>query len=150
MAEECKHYHLLMMKKLDDEITPSEDRELATHIESCEECQEEMNEFTNLKEVTVDMKKQLLPEMAWEDYWRHLYNRIERGISWIFISVGAIILLTYGTYQFVLAMLGSNEIPVIEKVGILALIIGLVVLTVSVVREKLMVRKHDQYKEVER
>jgi len=50
----------------------------------------------------------------------------------------------------VLAMLGSNEIPVIEKVGILALIIGLVVLTVSVVREKLMVRKHDQYKEVER
>ncbi len=150
MKNECQQYHLLMMKKLDGEITPSEEKELTSHIENCEACQEEMKEFINLKEATVDMKKQLLPEMAWDDYWRHLYNRIERGVSWILISVGAIILLTFGAYQFVLTMLGSNEMPGIVKVGVLALVIGLVVLIVSVVREKLMVRKHDQYKEVER
>ena len=55
-----------------------------------------------------------------------------------------------GIYHFVKEILESTQITGIEKVGILALALGFVVLFVSVVREKLMVRKHDKYREIQR
>ncbi len=149
-SELHEDFKILMMKYIDEEITSEEKEKLERHLLECTECQEEFDNLKALKEVNKKMKRQLLPEMAWEEYWRHLYNRIERGISWILISVGAILLLGIGIYHFVKEILESTQITGIEKVGILALALGFVVLFVSVVREKLMVRKHDKYREIQR
>ena len=150
MSKKCHHYKLLIMKHLDGETSPSEAQELTVHLAECANCQQELEDLQKIKEVTGEMKKHFLPEMAWDEYWRRLFNRLERGISWILISIGAIILLVYGAYHFVIDVLGSSEIPGIVRVGILTLVIGLAILLVSVIREKLMVRKHDKYKEVKR
>ena len=75
---------------------------------------------------------------------------MERGISWIFISIGAIILLGIAVYSFIIGILNESHITLLEKIGILALAFGFVILFVSVVREKLMTRKHDKYKEIVR
>jgi hypothetical protein len=144
----CKEFGILIVQYVDNEIS-AEDREiLLSHISNCSHCQKSMEEMKNIKEVSKEMKNKLFPDMAWDEYWRHLYNRLERGISWILISVGAIILLGIAVYHFILDVIGSFHLNAFEKFGILALTLGFVVLFVSVLREKIMVRKHDKYKEV--
>ncbi len=139
-----------MMKRLDGEITPVEDGKLHAHLKQCVSCGKEWHQFHTLKGVTGEMKKRLLPEMAWEEYWRHLYNRMERGIAWMLISLGLIILLGYASIDFVRDILHSTALTPFQKVGVFALMLGTVVLFVSVLREKLMVRRHDRYREVQR
>lgn len=138
------------MKSLDGEITPEEQRLLDQHLEECASCRREMESFKKLKQETGAMKEHLIPDLAWEDYWHRLYNRLERGLSWILISLGAVILLVYGGYQAVTEIIQTTDMPVVVKWGMLALMAGIALLLVSVIREKLLLRKHDKYKEVRR
>ena len=84
-------------------------------------------------------------------YWRSVYNRLERGVGWICFSVGAILLLCYGAFKLIEEMIRSPSVAVVVKVGVVGLILGVVILVVSVVRERLVLRKKDKYsEEVER
>lgn len=150
MDNKCQEYKLLINQWIDGEMSASEKQELEKHLQTCPDCRSEFEKFKNLKEETVQMKKQLFPDMAWDEYWNHLYNRLERGVSWILISIGAIILLGYAAYHYVADFLQSPEAPLFEKIAVTAVILGGLILFVSVVREKLMVRKHDKYKEIQR
>jgi len=96
------------------------------------------------------MKFKILPEMYWDEYWRQVYNRIERGISWILISLGAVIVLSFALWTMVSELLADQALNPVLKTGILVLLVGIVILFISIVREKLMVRRVDKYKEVER
>ena len=87
---------------------------------------------------------------AWDGYWTELYNKLERGIAWIFISIGAIIVLTFAAIQFIEKLLETDKLPFLEKAGVFLLIIGFAVLIVSLLREKIFKNKHDKYKEIQR
>ena len=140
----------LLNKKIDDVITPEEERELIRILEKNPALEKELREMKKLKGV-MEMFKPKEPDRAWEEYWRSLYNRMERGVAWIFFSIGAIILLTYGAVEWVKVVLRDADIPFIVKLGIFSLIFGVVVLFVSVVRERLFVSRRDKYsKEVKR
>ncbi len=67
------------------------------------ELQAELEEFRRLKKVTDMMHYADLPDEVWENYWQSLYRKLERGIGWIFLSVGAMVLLGFG-----LLFLGMN------------------------------------------
>jgi anti-sigma factor RsiW len=149
-SEHISQMELLMMKKIDGEITPQEEIELQQYLADFPERRKELTELQHVKEETEKMKKQILPEMAWDEYWAKIYNRLERGISWILISAGAMIVLGYALLEMVNALLGDSQMPLPLKFGIIALLLGGVILLISVIREKLMVRKHDKYKEIQR
>ncbi len=78
-----------------------------------------------------------------------LYARIERGTGWILLSIGAIILLGYGGYQLLSDIINDTGMPFIVKAGILGVFFGAVVLFVSVLRERIIARKTDIYREIE-
>ena len=88
--------------------------------------------------------------MYWDEYWSHVYNKIERGFSWIFISIGAIIILSFAAWNAIANLINDSQMSTFLKTGIFIFIIGMVVLLVSILREKLMVKKVDKYREVER
>jgi len=87
---------------------------------------------------------------VWDRYWLNVYNRIERGLGWILTSIGAMIVLFYGAYKAVEAILADTQLEWFMKAGILALLGGVVILLVSVLREKLRLRKTDKYEEIQR
>ncbi|MCK4576290.1 zf-HC2 domain-containing protein, partial [candidate division WOR-3 bacterium] len=134
-------YKILMMKYLEGEITKNEKFDFEEHIKACKECQEEIEEFRNLKEVMEDMKYKKPPDEIWKTYWTRVYNRIERGLGWIFTSIGAIILLTYGGFKGVEGLIKDPGVAIIAKIGILAGIAGLAILFVSVLRERIFISK---------
>ena len=91
----CKNVRINMMGLLDNELDEKLSQQIIDHLEVCPECKIKYDSFVKLKKDTNDMKFKKLPEMYWDDYWTHVYNRIERGFSWILVSLGAMILLVY-------------------------------------------------------
>lgn len=88
------------------------------------------------------------PEEIWDKYWLGVYNRIERTLGWILLSIGSVILLTFALYEgakALLQFLSAPSIPFILKIGLLAVLGGAVILIVSVIREKIFTAKSDKY-----
>ena len=79
-----------------------------------------------------------------------LYNRMERGLAWILISIGAIIWGIFAIWELIQEIANDQTISPILKFGLFALLAGAFTLLVSVVREKLWLRKYDKYKEIQR
>jgi predicted anti-sigma-YlaC factor YlaD len=148
MAEDV--FKALLMGYLDSELTELEILRVEQHIKECAECAAELEEFRKLKEVTHDMKVLMPDEKYWEDYWSHVYNRLERRIGWILISLGAILLTSYGLYVGIEELLLRQGIPLLVRIGVIALVIGFCTLLISGLRERLFMAKSDKYERIKR
>jgi len=139
------------MGAVDGELTEQEQFEFDQLILKHPELKKEMQQYQKIKEVTQTMKFKQPHTEVWDKYWLNIYNRIERGIAWIIFSIGCMILITYGLFKAVESIIAEPQLEIIIKIGILAVIAGVVILLVSVARERLFIKKTDRYsKEVQR
>jgi hypothetical protein len=145
----CEEIKILLSGMLDGELEAGEKKTVNDHLVSCIACREEYLKLKKLKEVTDDMKFFDLPDRLWAGYWHGIYNRLERGIGWILFSIGAILVLGFAAWNFLQGFLLDAAIPFYVKAGVSALILGLIVLLVSITRERFFSKKHDRYDEVE-
>ena len=79
-----------------------------------------------------------------------VYRRIERGVGWILVSIGALVLTSWGLWEAISSLLAEADMPSFVKLAIFALGAGTLVLVFSVFREKLFTYRHDPFKEVDR
>ncbi|MDZ7316419.1 MAG: zf-HC2 domain-containing protein [candidate division KSB1 bacterium] len=148
MTIEREKFERLMTAALDGELTAEERREFEALLDENEELRREYLEYQQLKEVTSTMRLKMPSQEVWDRYWLDVYNRIERGISWVLISIGAAVLLAYGGYKLVEEILKDTSLSWAVRLAALSLMGGLALLLVSVAREKWFTRKSDPYKEV--
>jgi predicted anti-sigma-YlaC factor YlaD len=146
----CEQIRPYLSAYLDGEIEQDKKLEIEKHLSECENCRDEYQSFAKLKEVTDRMKFADLSDQLWAGYWKGIYRQIERGAGWIFLSIGAIILLAFGVYQFFKEFLFDPNVTLIVKIGVSTCAFGAVVLLVSIIRERLFLFKTERYKEVER
>ncbi|MDZ7371457.1 MAG: hypothetical protein ONB12_09825 [candidate division KSB1 bacterium] len=148
MTIEREKFERLMTAALDGELNADEQREFEALLAEDEALQKEFLQYKQLKEVALTMKLKMPSQEVWDRYWLDVYNRIERGISWVLISIGAAVLLAYGGYKLVEEILRDTSLNWAVRLAMLSLIAGLALLLVSVAREKWFTRKSDPYKEV--
>ncbi len=146
----CEDIQKLMMAYLDEEISENEKDLVEKHLAECEKCRAEFDSFTQLKEVTDKVKLADLKEDIWAGYWKGVYKRIERGAGWFFLSIGAIILLALGVFQFFKNLFLDPGVSFIVKIGICFLAFGIIVLLVSIIRERVFAFKKERYREIEK
>jgi anti-sigma factor RsiW len=141
----------LVMAAIDGEISAAERQELEALAARSAALQAEWARMARVKEVTVGMSLQQLPEEAWDRYWGSVYARAERGTAWILLSVGAIVLAAYGAWQAVSALLADTATPLFIRAALAAMLVGGAILAVSVARERLVMARRDRYsKEITR
>jgi hypothetical protein len=133
----------------DGELDDIQKKMVEDHIQECKECDREFEEMGKFEEVMGKMELKKAPKEMWQVYWASVYNRLERRIGWIFLSIGAMILLFFGGYKLVESILQDPSISWFLKAGILAFLAGMVILLVSLAREQFFVRKRERYKEIE-
>jgi ferric-dicitrate binding protein FerR (iron transport regulator) len=138
----------LLMSALDGELSETEREAFEDVLEHDSELRAEWDRLRRVKEVTDSMKLREPPEEVWGSYWSGVYRRTERGIAWILVSVGAIVLISWGLVHWVQDVLADTSVPGLIRWASVGLVVGLVILFVSVVREKLHIRKSDPYKDV--
>jgi hypothetical protein len=146
----CQRFQELMMGYIDSELGEEEKTAFLNHVKDCPQCSSELAHFQKLKEVTNGMTLSTPEEQVWADYWSGMYNRLERGIGWVLLSLCGIFLLIYGGYKAVEECIEDPTVGLLVKVAILGFIAGIAVLFVSVLRERIFFWKTDRYRNVRR
>ncbi len=64
-----------------------------------------------LEEVMSKMELKNPSKDVWRLYWASVYNRLERRIGWILLSIGAMIILFFGGYKMVEGIMQDTSTP---------------------------------------
>ena len=146
----CEDAKLFMMGYLDGELQGEDKENLEKHLAQCKKCSAEFEEFKRLHNMTSTLQLSEPEDQLWQQYWAHVYNRIERGVGWIFFSIGAILLLVYGGFKAIESIIVDPTLGIVIKVGLLAVMAGTAILFVSVARERWFFWRKDRYRYVRR
>jgi len=141
----------LMMKVVDGVASAGEEQALCQAIQGNEKWETELRAFRQIKEVTDGMRFKELPDSYWSGYWTNLYRRVERGLGWMLLSSGVVILLACAGAIGLSKFYSDPAVHIVIKIGVSLAGLGGIIMTVSVLRERLFARKHERYeREVER
>ena len=143
--EQCEK---LIQKSMDMELTP-EEKEYLRECLNNPELKQELEIYNKIVEI-LNMTKYETPEdKIWNNYWSKIYNRLERQIGWILTSISGIILIFYFLVSLFKNILASN-IAVWLKIVIILFLLGISILLVSIIRERLYIMKKERYKDIKR
>lgn len=146
----CNDIRELLAGYQDGELDPTQEEMVREHLSECEQCRAELARLDKVKEVTGKVQYKDLPLEVWEGYWQNLYRRVERGLGWILVSIGSIIMAGVGIWYLLQRYFLNPEVGLFNKIGVGALLVGGIFLIVSVVREQLFAYTRDRYREVRR
>ncbi len=146
----CEEARILTMAYIDDELNTVEARKLEDHLAVCVGCRHEERGFRRLAEVTDEMVTEELPMLDIDAAWETIYRRLERSTGWLLFSAGLILLLAYGAWELLQGFFLDPEPPLVIKLGVGAVLAGVIVLLVSIGREVLTKHRGERYREVNR
>lgn len=118
-------------------------------LEMDERARRELDRIVQMKAFTDHLSLVPAPEEAWEDFHKKVYNRSERSLGWTLFWVGAGCVGLYVAVRVLIAIV-ALAVPVLVRVGLLAAGVGLLILLISALRERLYTKKRDRYDDVRR
>ena len=143
--EELNRYRPLLMGLMDGELSPQE----ATDVnEALNRSAELRAEYEKIREGTGNLEALSMMEPTDEiarKLWRSPYHRFTRNAGVWMILGGYLVLILYALYEAI--MEDGLDIPSLAGV---AIILGIVTLLMSFIRERVESRKVDPYKDIER
>lgn len=144
---EDRDMYALISGYLDGELSLQDRAHVEQLMDENEAFRKEFEEMKKLVSAVSRLDVEHPPEEVWDTFLQGVYNRMERRVGWVLVIVGAAILAVLGVYWFIVDPWGSALL----KLLVACPIVGLIVLFVSVLRERLLAAKTDRYsKEVER
>ena len=145
MTQSTDHVGELLSGYLDGELTQQQSQLVRLHCETCGECSAELDELTALRERVGAAALAPLDQTVWSERVNDATDRATRGLGWIFLVVGVVGVCGWGVYEFVI----DSSLSLTYKLLIGCGYLGLSLLFVSVLRQRLMEQKTDKYKKVE-
>jgi hypothetical protein len=140
-----EHVGVWLSGYIDGELTQQQRQRVEIHCGTCGDCERELNDLRALRR---DVSNSRLSEYG-EDVWRENMDdatvKITQGIGWLLFLGAVLICGGIGIYEFVL----DSSMGKFQKVLIGAVYGGLALLFFSVLRQRLIERKSDKYKDVE-
>jgi anti-sigma factor RsiW len=134
--------HEELMRYLDGELPAARAREVEVALETDTELRREYILFRRMKSDLMDMGSDMrTPVTAWDAVNR----RLTRPVGWILFLAGLAVWLVYAVYAFV-----TGPEALWEKLAAAAVLVGLGMLFLSVVIDRLRDLKTDPYKEIQR
>ena len=135
---------------VDGELTTEERARFEERLRLDPELARELEMIREVKGVTTRMRLKEFPDRVWDRYWEGSYNRLERRFGWFLVSAGAAVLLAFGLYHVVLALIRNDAEPWWLRLAIGSIVAGGAILFVSVARERICSWRRDPYREVKR
>ncbi|NIO00853.1 MAG: hypothetical protein GTO42_01725 [Candidatus Latescibacteria bacterium] len=142
----CNRFQSDGMRLLDGEMSEEEKLHYEAHVRECEDCRKELKDLGRVVELTNELRFRPPDDEFWEGYWESVYRRVERSTGFFFVVIGVVGILFYGIFKAVT----SPRFFTYEGISITVILIGLVVIFISVARERYHESKNDPYKGVKR
>ena len=145
MAVDCEQIDDLLSGYLDGELTQGKQQLVEVHVSGCAQCTSRLKELEKVRASVAGLHFETINPNDWRQLMNDATVRTTRVLGWLLLVGGALALVGFGIYEWLLL---ENEPPVV-KWGIAALYLGFAVLFLSVLRQRLIARKTDKYKDVE-
>lgn len=142
---DCQHIAEMTSGYLDGELTQGGRQRVELHLQSCPDCRKTYEDMADLRQAVGRLSFGEMPPQQWRKIMNDVTVRSSRGLGWLLYVAGLVILVGFGVYEFV----NDETVDAIVKTGVAGVVVGLVLLFVSVARQRLIARKTDKYKDVE-
>jgi anti-sigma factor RsiW len=142
----CSRFESDGMRYLDGEMSAEERLAFERHGADCNECGEQLKQFTELDTMTRRITMKDPTDEFWERYWKSIYRRIERKTAWVCIIAGLAMLVAFALHE----AMQSLRVITFEKIAFLLVAIGGVLLLISLIRERFHQYRVDPYRDVKR
>jgi predicted anti-sigma-YlaC factor YlaD len=130
---------------IDGELTQQERQRVDLHCEQCENCRQNLAELRALRDRIGETRLSVIGEDKWREKMQDSGVRTSQSIGWMLFITGVLIAIGAAIIVF----LAADDMPTWTKVMFFAIYGGLAVLLYSVLRQRLIERKTDKYKDVE-
>lgn len=134
-----------LMAYLDGELDASQKAEFERRLDDDDELKAELDAFRNLTDELDHMEFSEPTDAELHRFCSGVYNRIERGLGWFILLGGLILLAAYGGFALIQDFIRNPGIALAAKIGVCGLLAGAMLLFVSLLRERLAVRRFDKY-----
>lgn len=130
---------------IDGELTQQARQRVELHCSECDICQSELQSLKKLKGELSTIQLTGFGEDVWREKTLNMKTKTSLKLGWILFLSGCFLLLS-----FLLAVLFTNtDVPIFIKLASGLFYGGLGLLFISVLRQRLIERKTDKYKNVE-
>lgn len=140
----CESFQDKLSAYIDGELTQQESQRVALHLRECERCRATHEDFARLRR---EVKQLDFPAPS-DDEWRHcmagLVKKTTLGVGGLLWIGGAVVLCGYGLYE----LLTDPSIDALQRVSVLAILLGVVLVFLTVLVGRVSGYKHDKYKDV--
>ncbi len=140
-----QHVGELLSGLLDGELTQQQRQLVKLHCETCAECRENLENLRQLRQRISDSRLSELGEDLWRENMNDKKVTTPRSIGWLMLIGGLVVI----SGIFLIAFIFSDEVHIGMKIIMVAIYGGLATLLYSVLRQRLIERKTDKYKDVE-
>ncbi len=143
---DCERFMTDGMRLLDGELGGAEKAEYESHVQTCATCRAELGDLGRVVQLTDELRLRTPDDEFWDGYWDSVYRKSERGLGFLLLMAGLIVLAGLGVFRAVT----SPAFFTYEGMSVTAILVGLIVIFISVVRERYHESKNDPYKGVRR
>ena len=139
------HVGALISGYLDGELTQQERQRVDVHLGGCADCSARLAELAHLRERMSGACLSPVGKDIWREKMDDVTVNVSRGIGWLLFVGGLLLVAGFGIYEFII----DSSLDFMTKLMVSAIYLGLGALFVSVLRQRLIERKTDKYKDVE-
>jgi hypothetical protein len=130
---------------IDGELTQQQRQRVELHCVECASCSERLAELRSLRDRIGKAGLSVTGEDQWRETMSNSSVRTSRSLGWLIFIAG--LLMAAGAA--LIAFVTENDLSTWENIMIFAIYGGLALLFFSVLRQRLIERKSDKYKDVE-
>jgi len=141
-----EHVGELLSGYIDGELTQQERQRVRLHCDSCADCDATLTELRRLRQRIGQARLSDKDRDNWRESMDDTTVKATRGIGWLLLIGGALIGVGVGVYEFIIT---PSTLSFVEKLIVGGIYGGMLLIFISVLRQRLIERKSDRYKDVE-
>jgi hypothetical protein len=139
------HVGEMLSGYIDGELTQQDRQRVRLHCEVCQHCRRQLEDLRTMRDRVGAARLSTIDENAWRETMNDTTVRATRGIGWLLFIGGILLASGFAVYEIIT----DSSLSAFEKTIIGGIYGGLLLLFVSVLRQRLIERKTDKYKDVE-
>ena len=141
-----EHVGELLSGYIDGELTQQDAQRVRLHCEACEQCRQSLDDLKRMRERVGQATLSNASPTEWREAMSDTTVKATRGLGWLLFIGGMLVAVGVGVYEVITS---DHSWTLLEKLIVGGVYGGLLLLFISVLRQRLIERKTDKYKDVE-
>ncbi|AOE50728.1 anti-sigma factor family protein [Kangiella sediminilitoris] len=141
---QCEHIQELVSGYIDNELTQQKSQKVRLHLKECDSCRKIYDDLIAIRQEMGQLSYPECEESKIEALMNEPTSKLFGVIGWLCLTIGLLGFMIWQLFVFYT----EPGIVTWVKIGVLLIEVGVLSLFISVLRQRLIARKTDKYRNV--